>query len=101
MEIRAEKADRFKKRYDAIEELEAKGKAIRNVVILHRYGRFSYYLITKERYYDKQLLDDLEKSLWNMKGHALQNDVCEISMPAIGYGLDKISWTSLTTLEST
>ena len=88
-------ADEFRKRYGSIQELKAQNKTKGDVAVLQQGNRYLYYLITKDRYDDKPLLHDLEKSLWNMKEHALQNGVHEISMPAIGVGLDGLRWTSV------
>ena len=88
-------ADRFRKRYGAIEEFNDQNKTKGEVAVLLRDNRYLYYLITKDRYDDKPLLHDLEKSPWNMKEHALQNGVHAIPMPAIGVGLHGLRWTSV------
>ena len=86
-------ADRFRKRYGAIEEFNDQNKTKGEVAVLLRDNRYLYYLITKDRYDDKPLLHDLEKSLWSMKEYALRNNVHEISLPAIGSGLEGLRWT--------
>ncbi|KAL0491083.1 hypothetical protein AKO1_009712 [Acrasis kona] len=54
--------------------------------------RWVYYLVTKDRYFQKPTYASLESSLHLMRDHMLNNDVTKLSMPVIGCGLDKLEW---------
>lgn len=71
------------------------GKMVGEVAVLKRQERFIYYLITKERYFDKPTHDDLKSSLSFMKSHSLDCGVSAISMPRIGCGLDGLKWSAV------
>ena len=52
-----------------------------------------YNLITKEKYYMKPTYNTLREALEDMK-RQLPND-CNLAMPCIGSGLDKLEWTKV------
>ena len=52
-----------------------------------------YNLVTKHRFYDKPTYQTLRESLTDMK-QKLPND-CNLNMPCIGSGLDKLDWTQV------
>lgn len=62
------------------------------VAVLDRNNRYIYYLITKEKYFDKPTYQTLHSSLEAMRNHALLNDVKSLAMPKIGCGLDGLQW---------
>jgi hypothetical protein len=51
-----------------------------------------YYLITKEKYWNKPTYDSLKLTLVAMRDHAVQNGVKAICMPRLGCGLDGLLW---------
>ena len=51
------------------------------------------YLVTKEKYYLKPTYETLTSSLQAMKKHAQEHSVKRISLPLIGCGLDRLSWS--------
>lgn len=59
---------------------------------MQREGRFIYYLITKEKYYDKPTYDSVRASLCAMRDHCVRHHVQQLGMPRIGCGLDRLQW---------
>jgi O-acetyl-ADP-ribose deacetylase (regulator of RNase III) len=74
------------------------GAGVGGVAVLARDNRFIYYLITKERYYEKPTLASLKDSLLAAKSHCLEHSVTRLSMPRIGCGLDGLSWSNVSRL---
>ena len=74
------------------------GAGVGGVAVLARDNRFIYYLITKERFYDKPTLSMLEESLVAAKSHCLKHNVTRLSMPRIGCGLDGLYWSNVSRL---
>jgi O-acetyl-ADP-ribose deacetylase (regulator of RNase III) len=67
-------------------------KVVGEVALLKHKERFVYYLVTKERYWNKPTYQTLTSSLEKMRDHAVNNGVKMICMPKIGCGLDKLEW---------
>ena len=85
-------AKKFREKFDNVEELRCQNKTVGEVAVLKQNSRFIYYLVTKEFYYYKPTYEDVRNSLVEMRKHALLNDITNISMPAIGCGLDQLDW---------
>ncbi len=60
--------------------------------VLKRGKRYVYYLITKEKYWQKPTYETMRSSLEAMKKHCEQHDVTYVAMPKIGCGLDRLQW---------
>ena len=58
-------------------------------------NNFIYNPVTKSSFFEKPTLDNLRISLENMRGHALLNNITKITMPKIGYRIDKLQWTNV------
>ena len=56
---------------------------------------FIYNLVTRSRFFEKPILDNLQISLENMRVIALLNNITKISMLKVGCGLDKLQWTDV------
>ena len=82
----------FKKRFQRVCELHEQEKKIGDVAVLSDGSRFLYYLITKERFYQKPSYDTLRRSLQKMKEHMIENKVTELAIPKIACGLDRLCW---------
>ena len=65
------------------------------VAVLRRGKRFIYYLITKEKYWNKPTYETLGSSLRAMKEHCDANNITTVSMPRIGCGLDGLQWSKV------
>lgn len=55
-------------------------------------NKFIFYLITKEKYYQKPEYTDLWNCLTNLKIKMFELNISSISIPLIGCGLDKLNW---------
>ncbi|CAH1250920.1 OARD1 [Branchiostoma lanceolatum] len=82
----------FKKKFGRVEELKRQGQKPGGVAVLKTEQRYVYYLVTKEKYWQKPTYRSLESSLKAMKAHCVQHQVSRLSMPRIGCGLDKLQW---------
>ncbi|XP_066265186.1 ADP-ribose glycohydrolase OARD1-like isoform X1 [Branchiostoma lanceolatum] len=82
----------FKKKFGRVEELKRQGQKPGGVAVLKTEQRYVYYLVTKEKYWQKPTYRSLESSLRAMKAHCVQHQVCRLSMPRIGCGLDRLHW---------
>eukprot|EP00286_Rhodomonas_abbreviata_P018800 CAMPEP_0181304586 /NCGR_PEP_ID=MMETSP1101-20121128/9236_1 /TAXON_ID=46948 /ORGANISM="Rhodomonas abbreviata, Strain Caron Lab Isolate" /LENGTH=496 /DNA_ID=CAMNT_0023410367 /DNA_START=43 /DNA_END=1533 /DNA_ORIENTATION=+ len=92
----------FRDQFGGIEELRNQGVQVGGVAVLRRPSppiqeksgakAFVYYLITKEKYWQKPTLVSLRSSLQAMAAHMKANDVHALSMPRIGCGLDGLNW---------
>jgi len=71
---------------------------IGEVGALRRDGRYIYYLVTKDRYYQKPTLGNLRLSLQCTRAHCERHGVKRLAMPRIGCGLDKLNWTDVSQL---
>ena len=83
----------FKRRWGRVDELHAQKPEIGGIAVLSDSNRFIYYLVTKERYFNKPTYESLKSSLEAMRKHALQHKQTNINIPRIGCGLDRLKWT--------
>ncbi len=60
--------------------------------VLKRGERFVYYLVTKQKYWNKPTYGTLRSSLEAMNKHCQENGVRDLCMPKIGCGLDGLQW---------
>lgn len=90
---------RFKSEFghaDALRKVvKQDGCSVPSVVLMYDKPRqrYIYYLITKERYFDKPTYASLHETLLMMKEHAQANKVGRIAIPRLGCGLDKLEWS--------
>lgn len=55
--------------------------------------RYVFYLVTKERYYNRPTYETLKSSLVKMKEIMEANGLRDLAMPRIGCGLDGLEWS--------
>lgn len=86
-------ATTFKKTYGKVSYLKSLKKKVGECASL-RIGKenFAHYLITKKKYYNKPQVEDLERSLIDMKKFMEENNRFHLSIPKIGCGLDRLDW---------
>ena len=60
--------------------------------------RHVFYLVTKERYFNKPTMESLEASLRRMRDLCTQHHVRRLAMPRIGCGLDQLEWNQVSQL---
>ncbi|XP_065177227.1 ADP-ribose glycohydrolase OARD1-like [Sycon ciliatum] len=82
----------FKAKFGGVSELQRQGARPGGLASLQRSGRFVYYLVTKEKYYQKPTYETLRQSLQSMRAHCEANGVKHVCMPKIGCGLDGLEW---------
>lgn len=51
-----------------------------------------FYLVTKERYYQKPTYETLSAALQSLRQLCVDNNITKLSMPQIGCGLDRLRW---------
>lgn len=56
-------------------------------------NRTIYFLVTKNRYFHKPKLDDIKKSIKNLKKIMITQHDFKLAIPTIAAGLDKCNWT--------
>lgn len=82
----------FKRKFKNIEKLKAQNANVGGCSVLKINGRYIFYLVTKERYYQKPTYENLIKSLQALRGYCRENNITSFSIPRIGCGLDKLKW---------
>lgn len=91
----------FKSSFGGVDILRRQNKRIGEVAVLHHdksgstdgtdekagadgEGRFVYYLITKEKYWNKPTYDAVRASLEDLRAHALKYKVCKSGKQTVG-----------------
>jgi hypothetical protein len=84
----------FKNKYKRVDELKRQNAKPGGMCFLYvpDEDRYIYYLVTKEKYFNKPTYTTMENSLTAMRDHCFENGVRKLSMPVIGCGLDKLEW---------
>lgn len=83
----------FAKNFDMKNKLKAQDRnKVGDAVLIESNGIKVFNLITKEKYFQKPTMNTLNNTLKNMKEQIVEQGINEISMPAIGCGLDKLNF---------
>ncbi|XP_078359630.1 ADP-ribose glycohydrolase OARD1-like isoform X2 [Oculina patagonica] len=82
----------FKNKFGGVDNIKSQGQKPGGVAILKRGNRHVYYLVTKEKYFNKPTYKTLQSSLVAMRDHCISQGVASVSMPRIGCGLDGLQW---------
>ena len=85
----------FRYKFGRVDELKKQCINVGNVAILEDNNRFIYYLVTKEKYWQKPTYKTLTSSLNKMKEHCIDNKIKLLSLPLIGCGLDRLKWENV------
>lgn len=85
----------FRQKIKRVSELKEQKKTKGDVAVLKEEKRFIYYLITKDKYYQKPSYENLKLSLIKMREHMDKNNIKSLSIPKIGCGLDKFDWNKV------
>lgn len=85
----------FKERFGSVDYLKSQKRQIGQVAALKCEDISVYYLITKQKYYEKPTLEALKLSLIDMKNLAIKTQIKSIGMPRIGCGLDQLKWENV------
>lgn len=99
----------FKKRFGRVDELRRQRVSRGGVAYIKEEGggigggggarrRYVYYLVTKDRYWQKPRPEDLSLSLMRLKDLCYMHGVTVLSMPKIACGLDGMRWDDVRAL---
>jgi O-acetyl-ADP-ribose deacetylase (regulator of RNase III) len=87
----------FKDRYGKVdqlkEQLSNKNNKVGEVCWLENENNKIYYLVTKDKYYNKPTYKSITQSLLNLKSLIIQHKVDKLAMPKIACGLDQKKWS--------
>ncbi|PSN50753.1 hypothetical protein C0J52_01172 [Blattella germanica] len=85
----------FRQSFKSVGELLDQKRKVGQVAVLKSDNRYIYYLITKKVSNGKPFIEDLERSLKEMKKHCEEHEVKKLAMPRIGCGLDRLEWRAV------
>jgi hypothetical protein len=88
----------FRERFGRVEELRSQNPEVGGVVYLQLPGRCVFYLVTKEKYFQKPSYESLEKSLFTLKALCESLNLYKLAMPRLGCGLDNLNWSIVESL---
>ncbi|RHZ68368.1 hypothetical protein Glove_295g31 [Diversispora epigaea] len=80
----------FKEKFQSVEELVSQKKGVGEVAFLRRNEQYIFYIITKEKYFQKPTRRNFENSLYCLRRLCEELGVKVLSAPKIGTGLDKL-----------
>jgi O-acetyl-ADP-ribose deacetylase (regulator of RNase III) len=84
----------FKNKFGHVKDLQAQNKKPGQIAYTQdSNGRYIFYLITKNKYFERPTYICLYECLVELREHCKQLNITELSMPRIGCGLDKLEWT--------
>lgn len=85
----------FKRRFGRVDELLKQAPSVGQVAYLRDGDRYIFYLVTKQRYWQKPVYEDLRKCLEDLRFKCSKLQVKCLSMPRIGCGLDRLEWSKV------
>ncbi|KAK3928729.1 ADP-ribose glycohydrolase OARD1 [Frankliniella fusca] len=86
----------FKEYFGKVDELKQQDKKVGDVAYIKHNSTYIFYLITKERYSDKNISpDDVLSCLVHLSSLCVSLGVEEISMPRLGCGLDLLKYSDV------
>lgn len=91
-------ASEFRARFGRVSELREQKLGVGDVGVLEAKDRYIYYLVTKDRCWEKPSYKTLKSALVSMKRHCVSRGVTSLAMPRIGCGLDKLEWRKVSKL---
>ena len=93
--MRAGIAQRFARIFGCRDELLAQRAGVGDVAFLQEDDRYIYYLVTKERYFQKPTYDDIRRSLQRLAKLCREHGVDRLSIPRLACGLDGKDWSQV------
>lgn len=82
----------FKNRFGNIDKLKKQSPNVGKSLSLFCENRFIFYLVTKQKYFQKPTMETLKETLIDMRKQMKALNIQNLSMPRIGCGLDRLSW---------
>ncbi|KAJ1528920.1 hypothetical protein ONE63_007289 [Megalurothrips usitatus] len=84
----------FKRKFGRVQELKEQNRKIGQVAhVEYETGKYIFYLITKEKYYQKPSYEDLDTCLFELTCLCGQLGIKDIHIPRLGCGLDGLNWS--------
>lgn len=84
----------FRNRFGRINELQQQ----RGVVRVLRHEAFYthiFYLVTKEKYWQKPTYESLHASLLELRRYIVTENIGSLAIPLLGCGLDRLDWSTV------
>ena len=82
----------FRNKFGGIHELCASHTKVGQTAKLTRDHRHIFYLVTKNKYYQKPTISSLKKCLLHLKTQVVELGIINLDIPKISSGLDRIPW---------
>ncbi len=82
----------FRDKFGGIDELLSQEPQVGKALYLKNENHYIFYLVTKEKYWQKPTYKSLEASLISLNKILESVNIKDISIPLIGCGLDKLKW---------
>lgn len=83
----------FRKIFGQVEELKSQVKSCPGLGTIKHSSRSIFYLVTKEKFYQKPTYATLEACLKLLQQQVLVKKISKLSIPFLGCGLDKLDWS--------
>ena len=83
----------FRNKFGGVADLKKQNKKPGQIAHLKSGDRHIFYMVTKERYFQKPKYQHLYESLVDLKDFCVSGGIKSVSMPKIGCGLDKLEWS--------
>ena len=83
----------FHKIFGQVEKLKSQVKSWPGLGILEHKSRSIFYLVTKEKFYQKPTYEAMEACLKLLQQQIVLRKISKLSIPFLGCGLDKLDWT--------
>ena len=88
----------FRRKFGRVEKLLHQNVQPGGCGVLKESNRYIYYLVTKQRCFEKPTYNYLQASLCSARDHCIKHNIDKISMPQIGCGLDGLKWKEVADL---
>ena len=80
----------FRERFGGVAELREQRKGVGDVAVVQRDGRFIFYLITKERYFEKPRgYASVRRCLCRLARYCMSHGLTELAIPRLGCGFGR------------
>lgn len=85
----------FKSKFGHQQELRQANVPVGKCAVLTTDTRKIFYLVTKTKYWHKPTYKTLRNSLTSLATYCDKHQITTLSMPKIGCGLDRLSWSKV------
>ncbi|XP_032227399.1 ADP-ribose glycohydrolase OARD1 isoform X2 [Nematostella vectensis] len=89
-------AKEFKRTFGDITSLKEQKKSVGDIAVLRRNeNSFVYYLVTRDRWWDKATHESFFSSITAMRDHCVENGVTKLTLPRLGSAEDWLGWDAV------